>query len=205
MPSNKSEPRICTWSGKTVNPMALKKSDVNINDIAAGLANQSRFAGQSMYFYSVAQHSVMMVRALRHAAHHPDHHEDMSDVTNYAMAFLLHDSDEAYMGGDLPHPIKVMTALGALWQKEQRKICRTVFDAHGVMVEPDAQLIQTWDHIMLASEAPLLIRGYKREQWDLLREEPEQWLIRMLLDAGFWTPEQARLQFLRTYQQIMGR
>src|SRR5205085_1920126 len=65
--------------------------DVDIRDIAHGLARINRFNGRIKYdHYSVAQHSVLVSRLL---------------PPPYKLFGLLHDAGEAYLG-DLITPVK---------------------------------------------------------------------------------------------------
>ena len=64
--------------------------DVAIEDIAHGLAYQCRFNGQTRAFYSVAQHSLMVMSLV------PE---------ELRFSALLHDAAEAYLG-DMVKPLK---------------------------------------------------------------------------------------------------
>ena len=66
---------------------------INIEDIAHGLSNQCRFAGQLPKFYSVGQHSVMCSMY------------DEFPTIKVKLQALLHDAPEAYLM-DIPTPIK---------------------------------------------------------------------------------------------------
>ena len=63
---------------------------MSIEDIAHGLAFQCRFNGQTGTFYSVAQHSLMVMSLVP---------EELQ------FAALLHDAAEAYLG-DMVKPLK---------------------------------------------------------------------------------------------------
>lgn len=79
------KPVIYTYTGRRVNPLALAlaPADVDLRDLAHGLALCNRFAGHTREPVSVAQHSV-------YASHlvPPD----------LALQALLHDGAEAYLG-----------------------------------------------------------------------------------------------------------
>lgn len=82
-------PRIMLASGSWFDLLDPWNSDFAITDIAQGLANICRYAGQCSKFYSVAEHSL--------------------HVSSVAPAFkreaLLHDAAEAFLG-DVTRPLK---------------------------------------------------------------------------------------------------
>jgi 5'-deoxynucleotidase YfbR-like HD superfamily hydrolase len=86
------EPCITTHSGKQVSLVNPQPMQIDIGDIAHGLAYQCRFNGQVNRFYSVAQHCLMVASIL------PDH---------LKLAGLLHDAAEAYVG-DVVQPLKML-------------------------------------------------------------------------------------------------
>lgn len=81
---------IQTASHRKFWPLDPRPEDVDINDIAHALSNLCRFTGHSSEFYSVSQHSVIASQLVPRAS---------------ALAALLHDSAEAYMG-DIARPWK---------------------------------------------------------------------------------------------------
>lgn len=47
---------ITTYSGKTVDPFAIRPEDIELEDIAHDLSMTCRFGGHCRSFYSVAEH-----------------------------------------------------------------------------------------------------------------------------------------------------
>ncbi len=81
---------IITYTGQHVKVWEPDAAVIRIRDIAHALANQCRFNGHSSMFYSVAEHSIKVSQRVE-----PQH----------ALAGLLHDAAEAYLG-DLVTPLK---------------------------------------------------------------------------------------------------
>ena len=90
---------IGTRSGLALDYLNPQPEQISIDDIASGLSNVCRFAGQLDTFYSVAQHSVMVSKAA---------YRETSDPV-IAMQGLLHDASESYTG-DCPSPLKKLLA-----------------------------------------------------------------------------------------------
>jgi hypothetical protein len=81
---------IQTISGKRFDLIAPCADQIDINDIAYSLGMLCRFNGHGLRYYSVAEHAVHVSREIS-----PEH----------ALAGLLHDASEAYIG-DVPAPLK---------------------------------------------------------------------------------------------------
>jgi 5'-deoxynucleotidase YfbR-like HD superfamily hydrolase len=82
-----------TFSGVHFYPFNPKPEDVRIEDIAHALSNICRFSGHTRKFYSVAQHSVLVCRALA------------GESALLQRWGLMHDAAEAYIN-DLIRPLK---------------------------------------------------------------------------------------------------
>ncbi len=79
---------------------------IQIEHVARGLARQFRFSGQTKYPYSVAAHSCLVAELLYHeAAEEKGTGGTETRRAQLAIAGLLHDASEAYLG-DVVHPLK---------------------------------------------------------------------------------------------------
>jgi 5'-deoxynucleotidase YfbR-like HD superfamily hydrolase len=81
---------IETYSGIQFYPLSPNVDRIVVVDIAHALSNLCRFGGHTGWFYSFAQHSVLVSQAC---------------PPSLALEGLLHDASEAYLL-DLPSPIK---------------------------------------------------------------------------------------------------
>lgn len=79
-----------TFTGRRFYPLSPRPEDVDPVDIAHALSLLCRYGGHVDRFYSVAEHCVLMSRAVA-----PEH----------ALWALLHDATEAYVV-DVPRPLK---------------------------------------------------------------------------------------------------
>ena len=85
-----NSPYVSTFLGNRFFLTRPHIDDVAIEDIAHGLAYQCRFNGQTSAFYSVAQHSLMVMSLV---------------PAKLQFQSLLHDAAEAYLG-DMVKPLK---------------------------------------------------------------------------------------------------
>lgn len=86
---------IETYCGLYLNYLDPQPEQIELADIARGLAQTCRFAGQTTRFYSVAEHAIYVASMV---------------PPELALAALHHDSHEAYLT-DWPTPLK--EAIGA--------------------------------------------------------------------------------------------
>lgn len=139
---------IVTASGKRFWPLAAEPEDVCIEDIAHALANVCRFAGHCSVFYSVAQHSI-----------HVSHLVPAED----ALAGLLHDATEAYIG-DMCRPLK---ALMPEYQEAEQRLWNVIADRFGLnRVMP--LMVKAADDIALATERRDLVVKPFNHEWSFI-------------------------------------
>ncbi|CAN0065776.1 unnamed protein product, partial [Chrysoparadoxa australica] len=84
-----------TASGEKISILNPSVESIHLEDIAHALSNLCRFGGHTPYFYSVAQHSLLVMRLAEHA----------NESDQVQLAALMHDATEAYVS-DMIKPIK---------------------------------------------------------------------------------------------------
>lgn len=94
-----------TFTGEKFYPSHPDKLNVRIEDIAHALSHMNRYCGHLKYFYSVAQHCLIVEEILS-----TDYALELGKMSEkiqkkYRLQALLHDASEAYMP-DMPSPIK---------------------------------------------------------------------------------------------------
>lgn len=162
-----------TRSGRRFYPADPRPEDIDIEDIAHGLSNLCRFAGQCRSFYSIAEHSVMVSHCV------PGEH---------AMQALLHDATEAYLV-DIPRPLKLM--LPAYAEIEDRAWA-AVAEKFGLPAPMHESVKQADNSVLLAERDQLFDRPV---EWSV-SGEPAPVNILCL------SPASAKTLFLRRFTQL---
>jgi uncharacterized protein len=175
-------PFIQTLSGRRVNPLDAAPEDIDPADIARALANTCRFGGHARAFYSVAQHSVIVCDLL----------EARGATVEELLAALLHDAAEAYLG-DLPHPLKHRSELGAAFRVAEKRL-EAVIAERFALVDASAR-IKPLDRALLAVER----RTFSEVTWHWPELEGAEDLE---LEIVPWDPAEAREAFARRYDEL---
>ena len=178
-------PYLQTVSGKWVNPLDPDPEQFDIEDIARALGNLCRFGGHCRAFYSVAQHSVIVSQLVEERG------GDAEDV----FAALMHDAAEAYLG-DMPHPLKHRSALGAAFKEAERQL-EAAIEAH-FAIKAHVPEIKRADRALLATER----RAFSAERWRWPELEGVEALDLELTALG---PEDATRAFLERYAELQAR
>ncbi|CAB4189874.1 NAT_SF domain containing protein [uncultured Caudovirales phage] len=129
-------PWIMTYSGKMVNPLALRHKDICIEDIAHHLACINRFAGAAATPLSVAQHSVYVSKLVS---------------VPHKLQALLHDASEAYLG-DIPKWVKAASTFDGYRDIEEYTM-KTILERFECEVELHEE-VKRADRVMVMHEAP---------------------------------------------------
>jgi uncharacterized protein len=178
-------PYLQTVSGRRVNPFDPDPDQIDIGDIGRALANQCRFGGHCRVFYSVAQHSVIVSQIVERRG------GDVEDV----FAALMHDASEAYLG-DMPHPVKHRSPLGAAFRAAEEHLERALRERFGIRA--DVPEIKRADRALLATER----RAFSAETWHW----PELDGVEALdLELEAWSPDEAERAFAARYAELDAR
>ena len=185
---------MATFSGNYVDPRNLSPDEIDIRDIAHGLSNLCRFAGQCKVFYSVAEHSFLASWAVW----------GETKDKGLALTALLHDAPEAYIG-DLVRCVKngltdYQNMEDRIWEAVVHKFKLPVPLVSG---NPCGHLlpevVKIADYRMLVTERRALISD-KSAVWDLEeRYQPYDMPIKGL------TPAKAKELFLDAFESFSGR
>lgn len=187
-----------TVTGRCFYPLAPRAEDIDIQDVAHGLAMCCRYAGHTSRFYSVAEHCVHVSREiermLRDTAPQHLQRADMLEVLQWSLAALLHDSSEAYLG-DMIRPVKHQPEMESFRVAEAR-IERAVAKRFG-LTDDDAcwGLVRDIDNRILVDE----IAALKRDPSMYADVSGKPLGVRI----ECWSPESAKHHFLHRYEGLV--
>jgi hypothetical protein len=126
---------IDTRSGEKITPFEPDCEKIELEDIAHGLSNVGRFAGQGKDFYSVARHSV-------HVSLEVEARGGSKEARRYA---LVHDAAEAYLS-DVPGPVK--KSLPG-YKHAERRLDETIVGALGLdATDEERELTEEADEVV---------------------------------------------------------
>lgn len=171
-------PDILTQSGNYFDFTKPEECDFDIYDIAHALSNICRFTGHTRRFYSVAQHSVLVSLVVD-----PQH----------AMAGLLHDAAEAFIG-DVSRPLKAMLPD---YKAIEQRVEAAVLGRFGLPPKLPP-VVKTADLVMLATEKRDLMPRSGNLLTVLSGFEPRPEPITPV------SPQLAKRMFLARYEQLRG-
>lgn len=128
-----------TYTGKRFYILDPRPEDIDVRDIAHSLALKCRYGGHVAYFYSVAEHSVLLSHLV---------------PTPLAFMALMHDAAEAYTG-DIMRPIK--NSISDEWRAIESRLDLLISEVFGLddnKAQWDA--IKEYDSRILTDEREML-------------------------------------------------
>ena len=148
-----------TWTGKQFFPLDPKPADIATADIARALSMQCRYNGHTNRLYTVAEHSVLISQAV---------------CPGHALAGLLHDATEAYLG-DMVKPLKKNIAQ---YIEIEQRLWKVIAVAYGIDPQIPACVAAADARILVDERAALL--GPTPAPWGTEHLEPLGVTIRAL-------------------------
>ena len=188
-------------SGRRLDLLNPDPADIEIEDIAHGLARVARWNGQTTgdHAFSVAQHAIIVERIASNAN---------ADWDNrWRLAALLHDAAE-YVIGDLISPFK--TAIGLDYKAFENRLTEAVHLRFGLPAQAPptvADQIKRADRVAAYFEATRLA-GFSLSEAEQFFGRPPELDGNILdeLDAlKPWPAQHAQLTFVNCYLQLSQR
>lgn len=139
---------IQTHSGIKFYLLDPNPEDVLLEDISHALSMQCRFTGHTKFFYSVAQHSVLVSKYCD---------------PKYALYGLLHDASEAYLS-DIASPIKKTLNLNG-YKDIERKLQFAIYNKF-FLKDEEPPNVKEVDLRMLVTEAHSLMSPLHKDWKD---------------------------------------
>ncbi|WP_420849821.1 YfbR-like 5'-deoxynucleotidase [Phenylobacterium kunshanense] len=190
----KAEPRA--WqrmlSGRRLDLLDPSPMDIEIEDIAHGLARVARWNGQTIgeHAFSVAQHSVVVEEIAAHIR--PDLEP------RWRLAALLHDASE-FVIGDMISPFKA--ALGMDYKLFEERLETAIHVRFGLPAKTPAdikKLIKQADRACAFFEATQLAGFTQAESLDFFGAPPAGYALKIEPQA----PTEAQAHYLRRFEVL---
>jgi 5'-deoxynucleotidase YfbR-like HD superfamily hydrolase len=182
-------------SGRRLDLLDPTPMDIEIEDIAHGLAFVARWNGQTRgdWPYSVAEHSLLVEQIFSRS--HPDL------PAKWRLAALLHDAPE-YVIGDMISPVKA--AVGPGYSELDLRLTAAVhlrFGLPAVLPVIIKNAIKSADKISAWLEA-VQIAGFAKDEADKLFGKPEVGLLQKL-EIKLRPPALVRADFVARHAQLL--
>lgn len=150
-----------TYTGRQFDPLHMTSEDVCLEDIAHSLSYLCRGGGQTLFFYSVAQHCINCAAEARQRG--------WSD--RMVLACLLHDASEAYIS-DIIRPVKSHLTNYLEIEEQIMKVIWQKFHLDDLSKEEHSMWKQV-DNDILSAELPALFPGEKNHKGVSLQSVPD--------------------------------
>jgi len=182
-------------SGRRLDLLDPTPLDIEIEDIAHGLAFVARWNGQTMgdFAYSVAEHSLLVEALFSRIVLNPP--------VKWRMAALLHDAPE-YVIGDMISPVKA--AVGPDYGRLDDRLTAAIhlrFGLPATIPVKIKRLIKKADRISAWMEATQ-IAGFSRSEADQLFGKPDM-AIQKGLSITLRPPIEVRIAFTKRHAELI--
>ncbi len=185
-------------SGRRLDLLNPSPLDVEIEDIAHGLARVARWNGQThgAHIFSVAQHTLLVEAVLRARTPRIDH--------RIRLAAMLHDAPE-YVIGDMISPFKAV--IGGSYKQIEKRLLSAIHIRFGLPATLSADIesqIKLADMGAAYLEATRLAGFSQAESRRLFGRDPG---LPYAIEAGYMTPwpaGKAEKQFLARFKTLLG-
>lgn len=156
-------------------PIDPRADEIDPEDVAHALSLLCRFGGHCLRFYSVAEHSVLLSRAV---------------APENRLWALLHDATEAYLV-DVPRPLKPFL-VG--YREAEDKIAVAVCERFGLPLQMPAEVKAADTRILTDERHQNMAPAPKPWSTDT---EP------LGVKLQFWSPQQAKREFLADLSSLI--
>ena len=198
-PPPKEPPRA--WqrmlSGRRLDLLDPSPLDIEIADIAHGLARVARWNGQTAgpQVFSVAQHSLLVEQVGRHL--------DPACTDAGGLELLLHDAPE-YVVGDIISPLKA--AIGDAYRGVEKRLLAAVRQRFGLAPPTPAltRLVKRADRVAAHVEA-VHLAGFSLEEADRYFGPAVALPDPTLALVDPWPTAVAQARFLARFEVLVGR
>jgi 5'-deoxynucleotidase YfbR-like HD superfamily hydrolase len=183
-------------SGRRLDLLDPTPVDIEIEDIAHGLAFVARWNGQTFgdWPYSVAEHSLLVEQLFCRM--------NPQAPLKWCLAALLHDAPE-YVIGDMISPVKA--AVGPGYGALDERLAAAVhlrFGLPSVLPGPVKAAIKRADRVSAWMEA-IQIAGFRKDEADRLFGTPQAKVVSGLV-IQLRPPAQVRSAFLKRHATLIG-
>jgi uncharacterized protein len=198
LPAGKASGRV--WqrmlSGRRLDLMDPSPLDIEIADIAHGLARVARWNGQTSgaHIFSVAQHTLLVEAVMRE-------HSPRLDI-KYRLAALLHDAPE-YVIGDMISPFKAV--LGGDYKVVEKRLLSAIHIRFGLPAELAPEIerqIKAADRGAAFLEATELAGFAPAEARRLFGRDPDLPAASRLDYLTPWSAAKAEKRFLARFKAL---
>lgn len=166
-----------TFTGRQFFPLDPQVEDIDSVDIAHALSLICRYGGHTTRFYSVAEHCVLM---------------SMAVPAEDALAALLHDAAEAYVG-DMVRPLKLEMPH---YRAVEDRLLKVIGERFGVVLDPLPPAVKEADNRILVNERAALL-SQPPAPWACEHLEPLPVLV------GAWSPELAEYTYAQRLSALL--